>query len=298
MLEPRTTPSIFALSNLRVENNRPEIFAITSGKGGVGKTNISVNLALLLRRLKKNVLLVDADIHLGNVDLMLGIRPGATLADVISGEKALAEIIVKGPTGIDVMPASSAVLDMIDAEEKVIKRLGDAFLNFEHNYDLVIVDTGAGIGRNVTSFSLGADKVIVVVTPDPASIADAYGVIKILLQKAPNLPIMLVTNMVQSDDEGENLYKKMDLMVQRFLQNKILFGGAIVRDDSVQDAVRRQVPVVLEYPNSRPSNSLKMMTRNLLKLPSKDASERISLFDGVRENRNEIVGNINDQTSK
>ncbi len=297
MIETRTTPSIFTLSNLRLEHNRPEIFAITSGKGGVGKTNISVNLALLLRRLKKNVLLVDADIHLGNVDLLMGIRPGATLADVISGEKTLAEIIVKGPTGVDVMPASSAVLDMIDAEDRVIKRLGDAFLNLEHNYDLVIVDTGAGIGRNVTSFSLGADKVIVVVTPDPASIADAYGVIKILLQKSPSLPIMLVTNMVQSDDEGENLYKKMDLMVQRFLQNKILFGGAILRDESVQDAVRRQIPVVLEYPNSRPSNALKMMTRNLLKLPSRDASERISLFEGVREHRNDTPGKINDQAS-
>ncbi len=297
MLESRTTPSIFTLSNLRVDKNRPEIFAVTSGKGGVGKTNISVNLALLLRRLKKNVLLVDADIHLGNVDLLLGIRPSATLAEVMSGEKTLADIIVKGPTGIDVLPASSAVLDMIDAEDQVIKRLGDAFLGFEHNYDLVIVDTGAGIGRNVTSFSLGADKVIVVVTPDPASIADAYGVIKILLQKAPELPLMLVTNMVHSEDEGENLFKKMNLMVQRFLHNKIVFGGAILRDEVIQDAVRRQTPVVLEYPNSRPANALKLMTRNLLKLPSKDASDRQSLFDGVREHRHTTIGKINDQTS-
>ncbi len=294
MPEPSRASRIFALTNLRMENNRPEIYAVTSGKGGVGKTNISINLALLLRRLKKNVLLVDADIHLGNVDLMLGIRPKGTLADVMSGEKTLAEIIVKGPTGIDILPASSAVLDMIDAEESVIKRLGDAFLGFEHNYDLVIVDTGAGIGRNVTSFVLGADKVIVVVTPDPASIADAYGVIKIFLQQVPELPIMLVTNMVHSEEEGENLYKKMDLMVQRFLQNKILFGGAILRDENVQDAVRRQLPLVIEYPNSRPTNALKIMTRNLLKLPSKDASERKSLFDGVRANRHTVIGKQND----
>lgn len=289
-----TNSGFFTLKNLRKETNRPEIFAITSGKGGVGKTNISVNLALLLRRLKKNVLLVDADIHLGNVDLMLGIRPTGNLADVISGENTLEEIIVKGPTGLDVLPASSAVLDMIDAEEEVLKKLEEAFLNFEHSYDLVIVDTGAGIGRNVTSFSLGADKVIVVVTPDPASIADAYGVIKILLQKSPGLPIMLVTNMVHSEDEGENLFKKMDLMVQRFLQNKILFGGAILRDENVQDSVRRQKPLVLEYPNSRPANSLKLMTRNLLKLPSRDASERVGLFQGVREHRHIIAGKNDD----
>ncbi len=294
MSETGSSSRFFTLANLRKETNRPEIFAITSGKGGVGKTNISVNLALLLRRLKKNVLLVDADIHLGNVDLMLGLRPSGNLADVISGEKTLEDIIVKGPTGIDVLPASSAVLDMIDAEEDVLKKLEESFLGFEHNYDIVVVDTGAGIGRNVTSFSLGADKVVVVVTPDPASIADAYGVIKILLQKAPDLAIMLVTNMVHSEDEGENLFKKMDLMVQRFLQSKILFGGAILRDENVQDAVRRQTPVVLEYPNSRPSNALKLMTRNLLKLPSKDATERTGLFQGVREHRHITVGKDND----
>jgi len=298
MQATRTNPSIFALNNLRKDQHRPEIYAVTSGKGGVGKTNISINLALLLKRLKKNILLVDADIHLGNVDLLLGIRPVGTLADVMSGDMTLAEIIIKGPTGIDVMPASSAVLEMIDAEDRVIKQLGDAFLGLEHDYDLVIVDTGAGIGRNVTSFSLGADKVMVVVTPDPASIADAYGVIKILLQKAPELPIMLVTNMVHSEDEGENLYKKMDLMVRRFLQSKILFGGSILRDESVQEAVRRQTPLVLEYPNSRAANALKLMTRNLLKIPARDASDRISLFDGVRENRNTVIGKLNDQTSQ
>ncbi len=297
MPQTGTSSGFFTLHNLRKDSNRPEIFAVTSGKGGVGKTNISVNLALLFRRLKKNVLLVDADIHLGNVDLMLGIRPTSNLADVITGDLKLEDIIVKGPTGIDVLPASSAVLDMLDAEERILKQLADAFLTFEHNYDLVIVDTGAGIGRNVTSFLLGADKIIVVVTPDPASIADAYGVIKIMLQQVPNLPIMLVTNMVNSEDEGENLYKKMDLMVQRFLQNKIAFGGAMLRDENVQDSVRRQIPVVIEYPNSRPANALKMMTRNLLKLPSKDAEDRISLFDGVKEHRNIIVGKSHDQTS-
>lgn len=298
MLKTSTTPNIFALSTLRVSTNRPEIFAITSGKGGVGKTNLSVNLALLLKRLKKNVLLVDADIHLGNVDLLLGIRPTATVAQVMTGEKTLAEIIIKGPTGIDVLPASSAVLDMIEAEDEVIKRIGDSFLGFEHNYDFVVVDTGAGLGKNVMAFSLGADKLIVVVTPDPASIADAYGVIKILLQKVPSLPIMLVTNMVRNDEEGMNLYKKMNLMVQRFLGNKILFGGAIVRDDNVRDAVQHQTPIVLEYPNSQPTNAIKLITRNLLKMPSKDASERVSLFDGLRTNRDAIIGELDDQSSK
>ena len=294
MPQEQTNSNIFTLANLRRESNRPEIFAVTSGKGGVGKTNISVNLALLFRRLKKKVLLVDADIHLGNVDLIMGIRPNLNLSDVISGENSLSDIIVTGPTGLDILPASSAVLDMIDAEDRVIKRLSAAFSSLDHNYDLIIVDTGAGIGRNVTSFSLGADKVIVVVTPDPASIADAYGVIKVLLQRAPDLPIMLVTNMVHSEDEGENLFKKMLLMVERFLHNRITFGGAILRDENVQDSVRHQTPLVLEYPSSRAAIALKLITRNLLKLPSKDVRDRVSLFEGMRENRESMIGTADD----
>jgi len=286
---------LFSLDSLRISRNKPEIFAITSGKGGVGKTSVSIGLGLLLQRLKKKVLLVDADIHLGNVDLMLGLRPRLSLADVISGEHEMADIIVEGPSGLHILPASSAVIDMLDAEERALKRMGEAFNQFEHDYDIVLVDTGAGIGRNVTAFLYGADKILVLLTPDPASIADAYGVIKVLTQKCPETPILLVTNMVGSDEEGESLFKKMDLMVQRFLNSKLVFGGAILRDDTVRETIRRQVPIVLEHPNSRPANALKMITRNLLKLDSRDAQERTSLFDGFRQNRNVALGFENDQ---
>lgn len=279
------TQSLFALSNLRLDNRRPEIFTVTSGKGGVGKTNFSINLALLLRRLKKNVLLVDADIHMGNVDLLLGLRPTLTLSEVLTGEHNLSEIILKGPSGLDVLPASSAVLDMLEIDDKIIRRLSDAFKGFDHNYDIVVVDTGAGIGKNVTSFVFGSDKIIVIVTPDPASIADAYGVIKVTSIKSPDTAIMLVVNMADSNEEGENIFKKIDLMTQRFLDVRIYYGGVIFRDDLIRECVQLQSPIINEYPTSKPSNAIKLATRNLLKIPMQDSSKRVSLFDGFRQNR-------------
>lgn len=285
---------MFTLSNLRISQNKPEIFAVTSGKGGVGKTSVSINLSLLLKRLKKKVLLVDADIHLGNVDLLLGLRPDKNLSDVLAGDNKLEEIITPGPAGLDILPASSAVIDMLDMEDRMVKEIGEAFSQFEHSYDVVMVDTGAGIGRNVTSFLLGADKIMVVVTPDPASIADAYGVIKVITMQSPETPILMVANMVKSEEEGESIYRKMDLMVKRFLDSKLIFGGAILRDNVVVETVRAQKPLVLEHPNARPVNSLKLITRNLLKLPSRDAEDRTSLFTGFRANRDVGVGASND----
>ena len=128
----------FSLSALKLDKNHPEIFAVTSGKGGVGKSNISVNLALLMSRMKKNVLVIDADIHLGNVDLLMGIRPKYSIADVITGKIELKDVITRGPGGIDILPAGSAVIEMLDLKEKVLQKLDDAFSQFEHKYDTII----------------------------------------------------------------------------------------------------------------------------------------------------------------
>ncbi len=285
-----TARNLFALSNLRVSNNLPEILAVTSGKGGVGKTNISVNIAILFKKLKKKVLLIDADIHLGNVDLFLGIRPVHTIADVLTGTVDLQKVIIQGPGNIDILPASSAVLDVSQSDDDNLRKLNDAFAKFEHEYDTVVVDTGAGISRNVLSFVLGADKVVLVVTPDPAAIADAYGVVKVLKRSHMETPIIMIANMVSSEEEGESLYKKMSLMVQRFLESEITFGGALLRDNQVVDSIRRQRPLVLEHPSSTPTHTFKVITHRLLRLPSIDAGKRTPFFNRVMNNRNIIVG--------
>ncbi len=283
----------FSLSVLKLDKNHPEILAVTSGKGGVGKSNISVNLALLMARMKKNVLLVDADIHLGNVDLLMGIRPKYSIADVISGKIELKDVITKGPGGIDILPAGSAVIEMLELKERMLHKLNDAYAQFEHKYDTVIVDTGAGVHNSVMSFVFGADKIILVVTPDPASIADSYGMVKVIRNTNPDVPIIMISNMVDHEENGESMFKKMNLMVQRFLNSSLLYGGSIVKDNLIQYSVQKQKPISLFYPNSVPVNSLKMITRRLLKMPITDVKKRDSFFDRFMNYKNVEVEKAN-----
>ncbi|MFP4547689.1 MAG: AAA family ATPase [Fidelibacterota bacterium] len=271
-------------------STRPKIITVTSGKGGVGKTNLSVNLAVLLSKLKKKVLLFDADIHLGNVDLFLGIRTQYTIADVVAGKKTLKEVIVTGPENIDILPASSAVTEMIEMGDDVIRKLGFVFSRYENNYDYIVVDSGAGINNQVLPFVLGADKVVVLVTKDPASIADAYGMIKIIKKYHKKLPIALVVNMVQNITEGKSLYKKMDLMVNRFLGGNIFYGGCIKEDVRIKDSIRTQIPLSIKYPNADSTQILKNITRNIINIPIDDNFTKVKFFDRISANKNIPLG--------
>ena len=244
-----------------------EVIAVTSGKGGVGKSTISANLAINLQEMNKKVLLVDADIHLGNIDLILGTRSKYTLADVVNQNLPLEEVIIRGTGNIDVLPASSASIDLIDTEDVFLRKLSAAFSDFNHNYDYIVVDTGAGIARNVISFLLGADKIVLVITPDPASITDAYAVIKVVRSLNQTVPVFLSVNMVSSADEGEILFKKMNLMVQKFLDSRIIFGGSILKDESVARSVRGQKPFMVSFPNGRAANAIRVLNRRLLQAP-------------------------------
>ncbi len=271
-------------------NSRPETITITSGKGGVGKTNMSVNLAIMLSKLKKKVLLFDADIHLGNVDLFLGIRTQYTIADVVAGKKPLKDVIVSGPENIDVLPASSAVVEMIEMGDDVIRKLGFVFSRYENNYDYIIVDSGAGINNQVIPFVLGADKVIVMVTKDPASIADAYGMIKIINKYRKKLPVALTVNMVKELNEGKSLFKKLDLMVNRFLGSKIFYGGSLKEDFKIGEAIRKQVPFSIKYPNTDSTQILKNITRNIINIPINKERENVKFFDRINNNKNVVLG--------
>lgn len=269
---------------------RPKVITVTSGKGGVGKTNLSVNLAILMSKLKKKVLLFDADIHLGNVDLFLGIRTQDTIADVIAGKKTLKEVIITGPENVDILPASSAVIDMIEMGDEIIRKLGFVFSRYENNYDYIVVDSGAGINNQVLPFVFGADKVVVLVTKDPASIADAYGMIKIIKKNSKTLPVSLVVNMVQNITEGKSLYRKMDLMVNRFLGSNIFYGGCIKEDMNIRDAIRTQTPLAIKYPNADSTQIIKSITRNILNIPIDEKRNKIKFFDRINANKNIALG--------
>jgi flagellar biosynthesis protein FlhG len=263
----------------------PEIIAVTSGKGGVGKSSISVNMAILLQQMQKKVLLIDADLHLGSVDLILGIRSPYTIADVVRGKVPLLDVIQKTHGGIDVLPASSAITELLDMEDVILQKLANAFSGYEGDYDVIIVDTGAGISQNVMSFVLGSDKVVLVATPDPASMADAYATIKVIRHNSPDKPIFMMANMVNLGSEGESLYKKMNLMVRKFLGNGIEYGGSIVKDDMVARSIRAQRPFVLDNPGSSAANALRILGRKLLMMPRIEEKVHANFFKRFLVNR-------------
>ncbi len=268
---------------------KTQIIAITSGKGGVGKTTIAVNMAIAWQQLGKKVLLIDADLYLGNVDLNLGIRSEKTIADVVKKDLELSEVIIKTPMKIDILPASSASLDLIESENEILEKLAEKFKRFENSYDYIILDTGAGIALNVLSFLLGADKIGVVITPDPASITDAYAVIKVVKSVNKNLPVYLIGNMVNHADESDVLFKKMNLMVHKFLESQIYYGGALLKDDMVARSVKKQRPFILEHPNGLASNAVRGMIRRFMQSLTANGFASKNIFERVLETKNTQV---------
>ncbi|MCD6375101.1 MAG: MinD/ParA family protein [Caldisericaceae bacterium] len=268
---------------------KTQIIAITSGKGGVGKTTIAVNMAIAWQQLGKKVLLIDADLYLGNVDLNLGIRSEKTIADVVKKDLELSEVIIKTPMKIDVLPASSASLDLIESENEILEKLAEKFKRFENSYDYIILDTGAGIALNVLSFLLGSDKIGVVITPDPASITDAYAVIKVVKSVNKNLPVYLIGNMVNHADESDVLFKKMNLMVHKFLDSQIYYGGALLKDDMVARSVKKQRPFILEHPNGLAANAVRGMVRRFMQALTANGFASKNIFERVLETKNTQV---------
>jgi len=262
-----------------------QILALTSGKGGVGKSTISVNTAILLQKMRKKVLLVDADLHLGNVDLLMGLRLKYTLTDVLENERPLEDIIVKAPGDVDVLPAATASLGLINTEEKTLRALAHNFSKLEHDYDIILIDTGAGISKTVISFLLGADKIIVIISPDPSSIADAYAVIKVVKSLNADIPMVMVPNMVQSHDEADTIHKKMNLMVGKFLNSKVEYGGSLLKDELIARSIKKQRPFVLDHPNSVSSNALWVLNRRILQLTPGDTQDSTNLFNRFIDNR-------------
>ncbi len=270
-------------------SRKTQIIAITSGKGGVGKTTIAVNMAIAWQQLGKKVLLIDADLYLGNVDLNLGIRSEKTIADVVKKDLELSDVIIKTPMKIDVLPASSASLDLIESEDEILVKLAEKFKRFENSYDYIILDTGAGIALNVLSFLLGADKIGVVITPDPASITDAYAVIKVVKSVNNKLPVYLIGNMVNHADESDVLFKKMNLMVHKFLNSQIYYGGALLKDDMVARSVKKQRPFILEHPNGLAANAVRAMIRRFMQSLTANSFANKNIFERVIETKNTQV---------
>jgi flagellar biosynthesis protein FlhG len=243
------------------------VVAVTGGKGGVGKTNVSVNLAVALAELERRVMLLDADLGLANVDIVLGLHPPFDLSHVIRGERELQEIVMQGPGGIKVIPGASGVRQMAALSEAEHAGLIQAFSDLGADLDTLVVDTAAGISDTVISFARAAHEVLVVVCDEPASLTDAYAIIKLLNRDHGQARFRVLANMVQSNQEGHDLYNKLCRVTDRYLDVMLGYMGCIPHDETLRKAVRGQRAVVQAYPRSRAAQAFRSLARKVDSLP-------------------------------
>nr|HID58818.1 MinD/ParA family protein [Desulfobacterales bacterium] len=254
-----------------IRNPFPRIFSVTSGKGGVGKTSIVGNLAVAFSMAGKRVLILDADLGLANIDIILGINPKYNIKHVIYGEKDLSDVIVEGPAGVCVIPASSGIQELVHLTEGQKLNLLNEFDKLNDLFDVLLIDTAAGISSNVMYFNLAADERIVVATTEPTSIIDAYALIKVMFMKYGTKHFKVLINMVDCEEEAEAVYRNLTRVVFRSLKgSSVEYIGFIAKDDHLQMAVRRRRSVIELYPDSRSCKSFRDLANNLLTLPVRD----------------------------
>ena len=258
---------------------RASVIAITSGKGGVGKSNVAVNLAITLSAAGKTVVLLDADLGLANADVLCNIDLPHNLSAVIARKKQMHEVMVKGPGGFSLVGGASGLARMADLTDADRQRIVRALAELESRADIILIDTGAGISPNVLSFTRAADHVLVVTTPEPTAITDAYAVIKVLHKDAtgPNpleavggpgnaageRRISLFVNQVRAPGEGRVVYDRIAKVARQFLNVSLYDAGHLVADDCVPAAVRSRTPFVLASPSSRASHCITQLAMRL-----------------------------------
>jgi flagellar biosynthesis protein FlhG len=261
-----------------VKTNGPRIIAVSSGKGGVGKTNFVANLALYFAGMNKKVLIMDADLGLSNIDVLLGITPRYNLKHVLNGSKSMKEIIAEGPMGIQIIPASSGVRQLTRLTDTQRLKLLSELDQFEIPVDIFLIDTGAGISDNVLFFCSSAQETIVVVTPEPTSIADAYALIKVLSRDFGDKYFRILVNTARSDKEAFETFRKIALVTDRFLSLSIDYLGYLPYEPTVKDAIIAQKGYISMYPNSNFAKKLATVANKVLDDPVGEVKGGIQFF--------------------
>ncbi|MGQ9674407.1 MAG: MinD/ParA family protein [Chloroflexota bacterium] len=238
--------------------------AITSGKGGVGKTNLTVNLAIALSHLGRRVLILDGDLGLANVDVLLDIHPRHNLQDVVEGRRTIEEIVLEGPDGVRVVPGGSGLYDMANLDDHRAQYLVESAAALDGIADTLLIDTAAGISANVVNLVQAAGEAVVVASPEPTSITDAYGLIKVIASSSRQPQFRLVINMAGSVAEADEVARRVVLAARQFLGLEIDYCGMIPTDANVVKAVRRQTPFLVAYPKSAATLGVTALARRLV----------------------------------
>ncbi len=240
------------------------VIAVTSGKGGVGKTSLAVNLAISMVHGGQKVILIDTDLGLANVDVMMGIAPRYNLADVVAGRRGIAEVLTPGPGGLEVVPGASGMAELANLSEEKRGVLLGHLRELEDRADAIVIDTAAGVSENVVAFAAAADNVLVLATPEPTSVTDAYATIKLISRHNGHGTLGLVGNMVADRAEAVKIVQRIGSVASHFLKLQVDSVGYILADPSVPAAVRLRKPFVLQFPNSRASECVKTISRKML----------------------------------
>lgn len=258
------------LSNGAKQGRTPNarVIAVTSGKGGVGKTNIVANLGYAFSRLRQKVLILDADLGLGNLDVLLGLAPTYNLSHVIMGEKSISEIIVEGPGNMLILPASSGIQELTQLTQsqkiKILSELDEVI----DSVDILLIDTAAGISSNVMDFNVTAHEIIVVVSPEPTSITDAYALMKVLSLRYAQKCCKVIVNLSSTSQQGREVFRQLNLVAERFLDMNIDYLGSVLFDAKITKGVKQQKLVTDFYPDTRASKCFSDLARKILHSPA------------------------------
>ena len=239
------------------------VLAVSSGKGGVGKTNIAANLAICLAASGKKVVLVDADWGLANLDVVMGINSRFNIRNVIDSQKSIDSIVQEGPAGVEVVCGASGLEDMANLDQFQRQRLLNELESLGEDSDVMIIDTATGISKSVMAFCLAADHTLLVTTPEPTAMTDVYAMIKVLVLNQYKGRMSLVVNMARSLNEGKKIYRQIADVAEQFLNVEVHYGAVLLRDDRLGSAVRQREPVVLAYPKSAIASSIMAMAARL-----------------------------------
>lgn len=241
----------------------PRVIAIASGKGGVGKTSLTANLAVAFAKQGARVLAVDADLGLANLDLALGVSPKYSMADLVDGAVGIDQVVTTGPHDVCVLPASSGRYDLANLSERQRLGLFTAIDQLEDRFDVLLVDSPAGIGANAVSFAAAAQQVVIVANNEPTSLADAYAFVKVMATKCGVKHVHLVANMVKSAAEGEEVFRRFSVLVERFLGISVEYLGPVLRDAGIQRAVCAGVPVLIGEPRTAGAQCITAVAKRL-----------------------------------